>query len=282
MDYKARFYSPALGRFLQPDTIIPDQFNPQSWNKYSYTFNNPIKYNDPSGHCPMCIGLIAGAIVGAATYAITTAVSGREFSASDLALATAVGAAGGFLIGTGVGAATGVAAFAAIGAGTGALSAQIGYSVSSGKKYDSGEMVIASSVGAVAGAAKGALSVINPGGTSAVNTAIDGISGGLQYGLTQMYNGRQFSKALAAESISTGFISAGVSGIIDDVLGGPSTYQNYSSWLNMSSKNTFLSPATVKYLARAAATSESLKGISVSAVSETANNYVQKKLLRVE
>jgi len=25
--------------------------NPQSWNRYSYTINNPIRYNDPSGHC---------------------------------------------------------------------------------------------------------------------------------------------------------------------------------------------------------------------------------------
>lgn len=51
MDYKARFYSPALMRFIQPDTIIPDQSNPQSWNRYSYVINNPIRYVDPSGHC---------------------------------------------------------------------------------------------------------------------------------------------------------------------------------------------------------------------------------------
>jgi len=50
MDYKARFYSPALGRFLQPDSIIPDQFNPQSWNRYSYVTNRPVNFNDPTGH----------------------------------------------------------------------------------------------------------------------------------------------------------------------------------------------------------------------------------------
>jgi hypothetical protein len=37
-------------RFLQPDSIIPDQFNPQSWNRYSYVRNNPILFNDPTGH----------------------------------------------------------------------------------------------------------------------------------------------------------------------------------------------------------------------------------------
>jgi RHS repeat-associated protein len=64
MDYKARFYSPYLNQFLQPDTIIPDQFNPQSWNRFSYGLNNPIKYNDPDGHCPICISAAIGAAIG--------------------------------------------------------------------------------------------------------------------------------------------------------------------------------------------------------------------------
>ena len=31
--------------------MIPDPSNPQAWNRYSYVTNNPIRYNDPSGHC---------------------------------------------------------------------------------------------------------------------------------------------------------------------------------------------------------------------------------------
>jgi RHS repeat-associated protein len=54
MDYKARFYSVYLNRFLQPDTIIPNSANPQSWNRFSYVTNNPLRYTDPSGH--MMIG----------------------------------------------------------------------------------------------------------------------------------------------------------------------------------------------------------------------------------
>jgi RHS repeat-associated protein len=50
MDYRARFYSPALMRFLQPDSIVPDQSNPQSWNRYSYVTNRPVNFNDPTGH----------------------------------------------------------------------------------------------------------------------------------------------------------------------------------------------------------------------------------------
>jgi RHS repeat-associated protein len=48
--YGARFYSPKLGRFLSPDTIIPGTGNPQAFNRYSYVLGNPLKYIDPSGH----------------------------------------------------------------------------------------------------------------------------------------------------------------------------------------------------------------------------------------
>jgi RHS repeat-associated protein len=50
--FGARFYSPGLGRFIQADTIVPDPGNPQSLNRFSYVNNNPIRYNDPSGHSP--------------------------------------------------------------------------------------------------------------------------------------------------------------------------------------------------------------------------------------
>src|SRR5919109_3203355 len=56
MDYKARFYSPALGRFIQPDTLIPGVANPQSWNRFSYVGNNPLRYTDPTGHKEMDSG----------------------------------------------------------------------------------------------------------------------------------------------------------------------------------------------------------------------------------
>ncbi len=50
MDYRFRWYSPELGRFISPDNIIPNLTNPQSLNRYSYVSNNPINFNDPTGH----------------------------------------------------------------------------------------------------------------------------------------------------------------------------------------------------------------------------------------
>ena len=63
MDYKARFYSPALMRFLQPDTVIPGVANPQNWNRYLYANNNPIRYTDPSGHWAIPAIVIAAVVV---------------------------------------------------------------------------------------------------------------------------------------------------------------------------------------------------------------------------
>lgn len=48
--YGARYYDPDLGRFIQPDTIVPNPYNPQDLNRYSYCNNNPINYTDPTGH----------------------------------------------------------------------------------------------------------------------------------------------------------------------------------------------------------------------------------------
>ena len=50
MDYKARSYDPWLGRWTQPDTIVPGAANPQAWNRYGYVGINPINATDPSGH----------------------------------------------------------------------------------------------------------------------------------------------------------------------------------------------------------------------------------------
>jgi len=48
----ARYYDPALYRFLSPDPVIPTDralYNPQRWNLYAYCLGNPINYVDISG-----------------------------------------------------------------------------------------------------------------------------------------------------------------------------------------------------------------------------------------
>ena len=48
--YNARWYDPALGRFLQADTFVPQEGNPSAYDRYAYVYNNPVKYTDPTGH----------------------------------------------------------------------------------------------------------------------------------------------------------------------------------------------------------------------------------------
>ena len=45
-----RVYDPQIGRFLSADPYIQSPYNTQSYNRYSYVMNNPLKYTDPSGY----------------------------------------------------------------------------------------------------------------------------------------------------------------------------------------------------------------------------------------
>jgi RHS repeat-associated protein len=45
-----RVYDPEVGRFLSADPFIQAPYNSQSYNRYSYVLNNPLKYVDPSGY----------------------------------------------------------------------------------------------------------------------------------------------------------------------------------------------------------------------------------------
>ncbi|PHQ88464.1 MAG: hypothetical protein COB42_08760, partial [Sulfurimonas sp.] len=44
-----RVYDPIIGRFLSADPYIQSPYDTQSYNRYSYVKNNPLKYTDPSG-----------------------------------------------------------------------------------------------------------------------------------------------------------------------------------------------------------------------------------------
>jgi RHS repeat-associated protein len=50
INMRGRIYDPRLGRFLSPDPIVQAPLASQSFNRYSYVFNNPLRYTDPSGY----------------------------------------------------------------------------------------------------------------------------------------------------------------------------------------------------------------------------------------
>ncbi len=47
--FRARYYDPALGRFLSPDPKAPKRDQPLDLNPYLYARNNPVRFRDPSG-----------------------------------------------------------------------------------------------------------------------------------------------------------------------------------------------------------------------------------------
>jgi RHS repeat-associated protein len=50
INMNARIYDPVVGRFMAADEIVQAPFNLQSWNAYTYVFNNPLSFTDPSGN----------------------------------------------------------------------------------------------------------------------------------------------------------------------------------------------------------------------------------------
>lgn len=95
--YKARFYNPRIGRFLQTDPIGYKE----DFNLYTYVGDDPTNDTDPSGECPMCIGALIGALVDAGVQVATNMASGQGFGEAvsnidlkSVAVSAALGAVG--------------------------------------------------------------------------------------------------------------------------------------------------------------------------------------------
>ncbi|MEO1628359.1 MAG: RHS repeat-associated core domain-containing protein [Bacteroidota bacterium] len=109
INMNGRLYDPVVGRMLSVDNHIQSPNNTQSYNRYTYAFNNPLSYTDPNGEIAWFVPVIIGAVIGA--YAGASIVSGSwNFTrwTSD--------AWKGAIVGAFVGAAAGAMFAAAIGA----------------------------------------------------------------------------------------------------------------------------------------------------------------------
>ena len=49
INMNARLYDPVIGRFVSPDPYVQNPLFSQSYNRYSYCWNNPLIYTDPTG-----------------------------------------------------------------------------------------------------------------------------------------------------------------------------------------------------------------------------------------
>ena len=200
--YNARYYDPALGRFISPDTIVESPLHPQTLNRYAYAGNNPVLYNDPTGHCFLiCIGI--GFLIGAVSAGIAS-----DWDLGATLLGGAIGAfsggvggkVGGFVgaavkshYGTLAGTAAGLATGGAAAGGTSALLYRAaGYNVNVGLAAGAGAASalvgggIGAKLGFLAGAAAGgavASTIMggDPGEGALYAIAAAGLAVGVQY-----------------------------------------------------------------------------------------------------
>ena len=60
---RARWYDPAMGRFLSPDSIRSHQSHPFDLNRFSYAYNSPYYYTDPTGNAGAAAAAVLGTLV---------------------------------------------------------------------------------------------------------------------------------------------------------------------------------------------------------------------------
>jgi len=268
--YVARWYDPAIGRFIQADTLIPNVSFAQSWDRYAYTYNNPIKYNDPTGHCPWCIGAaiggIVGGIVGAVTYIATNEVEHR--TNTGLWTAVAGGAVGGALVGSGLGLiagaagtvsaasagltmATGTAAMEVasstsvsvlIGAGSGAIGSGTAYMVANQNEFNTSDYTFTTLLGGASGAASGWIPKID-GITQFAQYSLHALNGAATSNAQYVWDASRDGTPITSDALILygvlGGMTEGVFGsLIPDIDGAGSL-----SWLNIPKRAAYTTAA---------------------------------------
>jgi len=120
---RARYYNPALGRFLSQDTYPYNFGNPVELNRYVYTGNRPINLTDPTGNAALVEYAIRLGAIGGGAGALSAIACGKNplqgfFLGAAFGLAFAGGFAGlayltspGIAITVGAGIAGGQAAY---------------------------------------------------------------------------------------------------------------------------------------------------------------------------
>jgi RHS repeat-associated protein len=107
---RARFYNPAVGRFLSQDTYPVNFGNPIELNRYAYAGNNPVSFSDPSGNgldYGMLLNVLGGAargvalgfVVGSVYGIISSYLCGGGLNLQYVLQSGLYGAAGGALVG---------------------------------------------------------------------------------------------------------------------------------------------------------------------------------------
>jgi len=176
-----RVYSPLEGRMISPDNFVQDPYNSQSYNRYAYGFNNPLKYTDPNGEwVHLVVGAAIGGVVnlamnhnkvdnfwdglkyfgvGAAAGAlsagvgagISTAMAGGSFGVGFVGISSGVSATG-VISGYASGSASGYVGGFLLGTGNSLIQGQsFSSSLSAGFNEGASQMIVGGIIGGVVG-----------------------------------------------------------------------------------------------------------------------------------
>lgn len=77
INMNGRLYDPLIARFLSPDNYVQLEDFSQSYNRYSYCLNNPLKYTDPSGEFWDLV--LFSAVYGAFQSGVISEMNGQNF-----------------------------------------------------------------------------------------------------------------------------------------------------------------------------------------------------------
>ena len=70
INMNGRLYDPVIARVLSPDNYVQNPYNPHNYNRYSYCYNNPLVYTDPSGDFILLAGISAFIMTGGINMAM--------------------------------------------------------------------------------------------------------------------------------------------------------------------------------------------------------------------
>ncbi len=79
INMNGRMYDPVMSSFLSVDNYVQAPDFSQSFNRYAYCLNNPLKYTDPSGEIHVLAVVAIGAAVTVITNGINNVLHGENF-----------------------------------------------------------------------------------------------------------------------------------------------------------------------------------------------------------
>jgi RHS repeat-associated protein len=205
VNMNGRVYDPELGRFLSPDPNVQLLADLQSYNRYSYAANNPLRYTDPTGYGLFSFLTSSNFWVGfglGVLDAIACAGTGGAGCAPMLIMTTYYQTSTMLVSGVPF---DQVAATTIVGFGAGYVGGAIGGAIAGGLGANPAYQIVG---GAIAGAVSGGITTLAFGGSLGQNMFLGAASGAASAAIAWSLNGTNPVSQASADAQQGGDLSA--------------------------------------------------------------------------